>query len=290
MNIFKIMKFIPVLLLIFIMAQQETSISQYAISLEPTPVFNSPDFPFAFGGSDGKTLKLDKEDLFRELEYIALKGSIFSVIDSIDKGNFKIYKVTAYGYDYDSVLYIDNRFVSLTDALPSVQEKKLPPKKEIIKFLDKAVGSRYIWGGNYIFGIDKLLKYYPPSEKITDDEKCIWTFKGCDCSGLMYEATNGYTERNTSKLIYYGEPVQIEGLAADEIKAKLKPLDMIVWKGHVIYVYDENTAIQSALSKGGVVKTDLLETINHLLKTRTAVNNYDNSGGERFVVRRWYTE
>ncbi len=106
----------------------------------------------------------------------------------------------------------------------------------------------------------------------------------------MYEATNGYTERNTSKLIYEGEPVLIEGLSAEEIANILKPLDMIVWKGHVIYVYDEITAIQSALSKGGVVKTDLIETLKHLMETRRPVNNYDAATGERFVVRRWFKE
>jgi len=106
----------------------------------------------------------------------------------------------------------------------------------------------------------------------------------------MYEATNGFTPRNTSKLVEYGEPVDIAGLSAEEIAAKLKPFDMMVWNGHVIYVYDENTAIQSSLSKGGVVKTDLIGTLHGLLKTRKAVNNYNDSGKARFVVRHWYNQ
>jgi hypothetical protein len=104
----------------------------------------------------------------------------------------------------------------------------------------------------------------------------------------MFEATNGYTPRNTSKLVNYGNAVEIEGLSAEEIAAKLMPLDMMVWNGHVIYVYDENTAIQSSLSKGGVVKTDLITTIKDLMGSRTPVNNYDSSAGERFVIRRWF--
>jgi hypothetical protein len=65
---------------------------------------------------------------------------------------------------------------------------------------------------------------------------------------------------------------------------------MIIWNGHVIYVYDNNTAIQSSLSHGGVVKTDLKETIAELMKTRKPVNDYNSARGKRFVVRRWYSE
>ena len=262
----------------------------YAVANEPTPVFNSPGYPEDFGGTDGKTIKLDKEGLFRDLEYIALKGTIFSIKSIIDKGNYKILNVTADDYNYNAELYIDGRFVTLLESKPPAVIKKLPSKKNIYAFLDKAVGSKYIWGGNCIAGIDKMLKYYPPQGNISDYEKDIWTFHGCDCSGLMYEATNGYTERNTWKLIYFGTPVPIEGLTAEQIVQILKPLDMMVWNGHVIYVYDNKTAIQSALSKGGVVKTDLLETIENLMKKRRPVNEYDDSPGEKFVVRRWFNE
>ena len=268
----------------------KTTFSQYAIANEPTPVFNTPDFPSAFGGEDGKSLPLDNEGLFRELEYVAFEGTIFAIKQTIDNGNYKIFNVTSDSYDYDTTLYIDSRFVTLSALLPSTREKKCPPEKDIISFLDKAVGSKYIWGGNYIPGIKKMLKLYLPSGPLSEDIKDIWRFKGCDCSGLMYEATNGFTERNTSRLINYGDPVSIAGLSPSEIKSKLKPLDMMVWKGHVIYVYDENTAIQSALSKGGVVKTDLLETIEQIMKKRKPVNDYDNTSGERFVVRRWFIE
>ena len=133
-----------------------------------------------------------------------------------------------------------------------------------------------------------MLEYYKPSGEISEDTKYLWSLKGCDCSGLMYEATNGFTERNTSKLLYSGKGLEIKGLTAEEITAKLKPLDMIVWDGHVIYVYDEETAIQSSLSKGGVVKTDLLETIREVMKKRKPVNEFSEHGKKKFVVRRWY--
>lgn len=262
--------------------------SIYAVAPDPTPVLNIPDFESVFGGSDGVSLKKDNEGLIREVEYIALEGTVFEVLDEIDKDEHKILHVKTDYYDYGNELYIDSRFLNIQNSKPDSPVKKLPSKKEICSFLDKAVGSKYIWGGNCIEGINKLLEFYPPKEKLDDNTKPEWILKGCDCSGLMYEATNGFTERNTSKLINDGEPVFIEGLTAEEIAGKLKQLDMIVWKGHAIYVYDEITAIQSALSKGGVVKTDLIETLRHLMETRKPVNDYDTGSEKRFVVRRWF--
>lgn len=274
--------------LIISLMQSSNGQNKYARCLLATPVLNTGDFESVFGGMDGKTVRTDKEGLIRDLEFTAFKGTVFEILEEIDKGDHKIYKVRTDNYDYNSNLYIDSRFVNISNEKPVINAAKLPSKDEIYDFLDKAIGSKYCWGGNYIKGIDKMLTYYKPSGIITQDIKDLWTLKGCDCSGLMYEATNGYTERNTSKLINYGQPVNIEGLTSEEIMAKLEPLDMIVWNGHVIYVYDKQTAIQSSLSQGGVVKTDLLETIESIMKTRKPVNDYDSSSGERFVVRRWY--
>lgn len=262
----------------------------WAVAKEPCPVLNSPDFPGVFGGADGRTIKTDGEGLIREMEFIALPGTVFELIGEYDYGDHKIYNCKCEEYEYGSLLFIDSRFVELKSDKPKPREKKLPSREEIYKFLDNAVGEKYCWGGDYIGGIDKLLTYYSPKGEITDDLKYKWTLRGCDCSGLMYQATNGYTERNTSKLINYGEGVEIEGLSAEEIAAKVKPLDMMVWNGHVIYAYDEKKSIQSGLSRGGVVKLDLLETIQHIMSSRKPVNDYNSSGGNRFVVRRWFTD
>lgn len=286
------MKILVILHIIFTMISANTLVSQprYAVTESAAPVLNSPDFESVFGGYDGVSVKTDEQGLIREIEYVAFKGTVFEIIEQLNKGDHKIYRVRSDDYKYDSELYIDSRFVNVVTEKPLVELKKLPSRKKIYSFLDRTVGSKYIWGGNYIAGISKMLEYYTPTGKIDTETKMLWTLKGCDCSGLMYEATNGYTERNTSKLVYEGESVLIEGLNAEEIADKLQPLDMIVWKGHVIYVYDEITAIQSALSKGGVVKTDLIETLKHLTETRTPVNDYDAGSGKRFVVRRWYEQ
>lgn len=274
------------------MISLKSAISQprYAVTETAAPILNSPDFESVFGGSNGFTVKTDGQGLIREIEYIAFKSTVFEILEEIDKGEHKIYHVKTDDYKYSSELYIDSRFVKIVYDKPEAKPKRLPSKKEIFSFLDRAVGSKYIWGGNYIEGISKMIEYYVPTRPIDTETKMLWGLKGCDCSGLMYEATNGFTERNTSRLVYEGETVMIEGLTAEEIADKLKPLDMIVWIGHVIYVYDEITAIQSALSRGGVVKTDLIETLKHLMETRTPVNDYDAGSGERFVVKRWFTQ
>jgi hypothetical protein len=282
------MKILYILIFIAMISKINQVQSQYAVVESPTPVLNSPDFKYVFGGKDGSSIPTDKEGLIREIEYIAFPGTVFEILNVIDNAGNKILHVKCETYKYGTELYIDSRFVNILSDKPDVVKSVLPLKKEIYSFLDRAVGSKYIWGGNYIAGISKLLDYYKPSSELDNDMKILWTLKGCDCSGLMYEATNGYTERNTSKLIDYGSPVNIAGMSAEEIFNTVKPLDMMVWKGHVIYVYDEITAIQSSLSMGGVVKTDLLKTIERIMETRKPVNDYESSTGERFVIRRWY--
>lgn len=284
------MKFlITIITLVMSVLQTPAQDFYYAVAQEPVPILNSPDFQAVFGGSDGMTVKTDKDGLIREIEFIALPGTVFDLIGEYDHGSYKIFKVDCREYQYNTELYLDSRFVELKKNRPEERKISLPSIGAIYKSLDKAVGSKYCWGGNYNNGVKKLIDLYRPKDtNITDELKNEWTLTGCDCSGLMYEATSGYTPRNTTKLVDYGEAVEIEGLSAEEISPKLKALDMIVWNGHVIYVYDEKTTIQSSLSKGGVVKLDLLETLKDVISKRKPVNDYNNSKGSRFVIRRWY--
>lgn len=283
---------ITILVILFLMTtlRSVTQDFYYAVAKEPTPVLNTPDFSAVFGGSNGMTIKTDNQGLIREMEFIALPGTVFELMGEFDHGSYKIFKVETKEYEYNTDLYIDSRFVELKKDRPGERFISVPTKEEIYKKLDKWVGNRYCWGGNYNDGIAKLVEFYKPSGDISTELKNEWMLTGCDCSGLMYEATNGYIPRNTSKLVSYGEGVEIAGLNAEEIAGKLKPLDMIVWSGHVIYVYDENTSIQSSLSQGGVIKQDLVSTISGLLSNRKAVNDYAGSSGSRFVVRRWFND
>jgi hypothetical protein len=102
----------------------------------------------------------------------------------------------------------------------------------------------------------------------------------------LYQATNGCTPRNTSSLASFGNPVNIEGKNADEILALLKPLDLIVLKGHVVIVYDSNYTIESSPIIG-VHKTEIKSRIEKLMTHLQPANDFSKSN-KIFVVRRWY--
>lgn len=264
------------------------TVPTYAVANEFTPVLNTSDFEYVFGGKNGASVPLDNRGLIKEMEYIAFPNTVFSIVNSIDKGDHSIFEITTEDYPYTSTpLYIDSRFVTVLNEKPAERLKKLPSKEEILKNMGSLEGYPYMWGGNYGDGIDKLLDLYAPKKSISEDVKSTWKLRGVDCSGLLYQSTNGFTPRNTSSLIKYGSPVDIEGKSASEIVSLLQPLDLITWSGHVIIVYDENTTIESAGGKG-VIKSDLKHRIRSVLSERKPVNDWASTEGKRFVVRRWY--
>ncbi len=280
----------------------KTNPALYAIAELPTPVLNTPEFSSVFGNKDGKTLHLDGSGLMREVEFIALPKTVFKIENIINKRNTTIYKITTDDYPYPTPkgYFIDKRFVKTVDYKPPNRLKRLPVKKVIINKLLSSKGSNYIWGGNYKAGIAQMLSFYPPSPTIDTELKDRWMLKGVDCSGLLYEATNGYTPRNTSSLLSFGEPVKIADLSANQIMQKVKPLDIIVWKGHVIIILDRERTIESRLdydkkrqgNQGGVRIRDLKEALIETLRTKIPVNNYVDEvkeGRKKFVVRRWFS-
>jgi cell wall-associated NlpC family hydrolase len=68
----------------------------------------------------------------------------------------------------------------------------------------------YIWGGNSPIGSLRMLDLYPTNQAIDDLTRAKWTMAGFDCSGLLFWATDGYTPRNTSKLMMFGTGLDIE--------------------------------------------------------------------------------
>lgn len=274
---------------------------RYAVAEIPTPGLNTPNFSDVFGGKDGSTLHLDKSGLIRKLEFIAIPTTVFQIKKVITIGNHTIYQVTTEDYPYPTKkgYFIDSRFVKTVNTMPTPRQRELPDKHDIINLLIAAEGTPYLWGGNYRTGIPQMLSFYPPRQPISQGEKSTWMLKGLDCSGLLYEATNGVTPRNTSSLVTFGDPVSIAHLNANQIIHKLKPLDILVWEGHVIIVIDRRQAIESRLdydsklegNQGGVRIRLLKEVLNEILKERLPVDDYFADGKEgkkRFVVRRWY--
>lgn len=270
----------------------------YAVALRPCPVLNTADFAGVFGCRDGKTLRTDPQGQLRALEFIALPGTVFILREMRRDGAATIYRVTTDAYPYPSTTgyFIDSRFVRLAASPPPARQARLPAAAEIIERLLAAQGSRYVWGGNVRQGVPELLEYYPPDAPLSADATRRWILQGVDCSGLLYEATDGFTPRNTSTLLAYGQGVPAAGLTAAQLRQRLQPLDLLVWKGHVIIVLDRDRAIESRLDYGpgvaqhdGVLVRPLAEVLAEIMRGRVPADRYeDRPGVKTFVVRRWY--
>jgi cell wall-associated NlpC family hydrolase len=272
---------------------------RFAVALYPTPVLNTPDFRSVFGGKDGNTLATDSCGQIRALEFIALPGTPFRIEAVLDGTEFPVYRVRTDDYPYPSRTgyYIDSRFVNTSETPVQPRPRKLPSRNTILARLSSAVGTAYVWGSNRRDGVTETMAFFPPPsgyrlETLTRDR---WTLRGLDCSGLLYEATDGYTPRNTSSLVDYGVPVPIAGQDEDGIAGRMRPLDLIVWKGHVMIVYDRNRIIESRLDcggkNGGVAFRGLRETLRELLQSRSPLDSWTDgkvNGKKGFVIRRWY--
>lgn len=271
---------------------------RFAVALVPTPVLHTPDFPAVFGGRDGKRLGTDSCGQIRDMEFIALPGTPFRIEGAVARGGTVVYRVATDDYPYpaDKGYFIDSRFVRTTNIPPPPRPRRLPPRQQVLDNLLAARGSRYVWGGNVRAGVPQLLSFYPPAIGLRAENLQRWELRGVDCSGLLYEATGGYTPRNTSALVDYGTPVPIAGLSTAEIIRRLEPLDLITWRGHVMIVLDRELLIESRLDcsgrHDGVRTRPLREALDELRATRVPVNDWQEAaarGVKGFVIRRWYT-
>lgn len=270
--------------------------AEYAVAVTPAPVLNTPDFALVFGGASGQDMKTDRCGQVRELEYIALPGTVFTVLKKLRSGTADIYQVATDDYPVPQhiSLYVDRRFLKLEGVLPEPRRAALPSRQKIVASLRKEVGKSYVWGGNVPDGVPELAAWFYRTAGSNSGRHIL---SGLDCSGLLYHATGGWTPRNTSRLITYGTGVAIAGKNPADIAALLQPLDLIVWNGHVVMVLDRETVIESRLScdnpaRGDVVLTPLTQRIAEVMRTRRPVNAWP--GGKKqqdiFVVRRWYPE
>ncbi|GFO69449.1 hypothetical protein GMLC_30280 [Geomonas limicola] len=246
----------------------------------PTPVLNTPAFAASF--SHGR---LDPCLGERPIEFVALPGTLFTVQGASEDHGVTIYRVTTRDYPYPSKTgyFVDSRFVRAAEISTPERVAQLPGLTEIQQGLLASLGKTYVWGGNVREGVDLLGKLYPEGDRLA----------GVDCSGLLYQATDGFTPRNTSALIGYGAALSVAGLSAREIARKLEPLDLIVWKGHVMIVLDNDSIIQSTMGcpgVGGVSISPIGEALEKLMKNRKPRDSYPqgSAGSKTFVVRRWF--
>jgi hypothetical protein len=256
----------------------------YALTQCPTPVFNTPDLISCYGGADGMSLPIDEQQLMRSVETVLFPKSRVELLEQCSAS--PIWLIRTEEYPYEGKLYLDERFVKRVPKAKSIRAIALPSKKTILGKLNALEGARYIWGGNFPEGISLLHQLYPskkPLEKLDPLVSDTWTLKGFDCSGLLYYVTNGWTPRNTSSLVEFGDAVRIEGLTAEQIQGQLQPLDLIAWKGHVVICLDQCTSIESR-APIGVVKMDLLVRLNQIIQERKPVNAWKDE--PCFVIRR----
>jgi cell wall-associated NlpC family hydrolase len=267
----------------------------FAVAATHTPVLNSPDFTSVFGGSDGKTLQTDNCGQLRSLEFVALPGTVFRIEEELLISGRKIFRVTTDEYPYPSKTgyFVDAGVLKVSGAKPPERRKILPSAEEILSALKKRVGTGYVWGGNVAAGVPEMTSWYPPfgSSSLRSADRKLWQLAGVDCSGLLYEATGGFTPRNTSALLSFGTPVRIAGKSRKEIGSLLQPLDLIVWPGHVMIVIDGDSIIESRLvchepDKGVRIST-AADALGEIMKKRKPADAIKN-GGKEFVVRRWY--
>jgi hypothetical protein len=270
--------------------------ASYGVARSPAPVLNTAAFSSVFGGTDGKTLKTDRCGQVRELEFIALPGTVFDILGESRDGAETVFRVETddYPVPVGARLYVDSRFIELRKDKPVPRARRLPPATEIVSALKAFIGSPYVWGGNLQGGVPELIKmFYGNGVPVAAWSQL--TLAGLDCSGLLYQASGGWTPRNTAQLVSYGRPVQVAGKPAEAIAGLLEPLDLIVWSGHVIIVLDRETAIESRLEcgkrgNGGVMTRALSKRLAEIMRTRRPVDTWPAAGKQRdvFVVRRWF--
>jgi len=273
----------------------------YALSILPTPVLNTTEASSILGRQTAQPGDQHDTGLLRELEFIALPGTVFTIEAVIRRDEETVYRVTTADYPYPSAggYYIDSRFVRASVEKPPGREKRLPHKNAIIAFLISSEGSPYLWGGNVREGIPQMLSFYPPPAALTQEERNRRMLQGLDCSGLLYQATGGWTPRNTCELVTFGEAVPIADAPLSQIIQAVEPLDIIVWPGHVIIVLDRDRVIESrpdydktrAGNQGGVRIRTVGEVLTEILKDRIPVTSYtvkEIPEQKQFVIRRWY--
>jgi len=248
----------------------------YAVASAPTPVYNSPQ-----AAASNTPPPTDRCGQVRQLEWIAFAGTPFTVVAETILNRQSVLEVTSPSYRPPPGVHL---FVAASGlkrraSLPPLPTPAPLSAEELLQRLRSAIGLPYVWGGNLRQGIPFGQMRF---------------FVGLDCSGLLYEATDGATPRNTADLVSYGQAVPVAGLTLDQLLNRLEPLDLIVWKGHVVIVADKGQAIESLLvcdqvGNGGVRLTPLRQRLREIMTTRQGVDSWPKQHGTQqlFVVRRW---
>jgi len=242
------------------------------------PVFNITEI-YKFLKQLPDDLKTDKRGLLPEIAFIAPPGTNYLLVEKIHDDKYEIVKIR--NLASDNIYYIDSRFTSQSHKTNKVSS--VLTEDDIIINLKAMVGYPYEYGGETATGIYKLAEMYEISEL---DIKLKPT--GLDCSGLIYQATNGLTPRTSTEMIKFGEGLDIEGKDLSEILQLIKPLDIIGYPGHVFIVIDNDNVIEASRKYGVIVQT-AEKRLKSLMKNRKPVNDASEKDKNKiFAIRRWF--
>ena len=248
--------------------------STYALAKYPTPILNDIKPPFFY------PLPYDEKKRLFSIENIAFPGTKFAILKTFGA----VVQVETAEYPSLQPLYVDHRF--LQPCHPTTPERRiyLPPLESVLISMERLKGHRYFWGGNWYQGIPELLELYPPQSPLDLESHLDWTCTGVDCSGILYEATHGWTPRNTSGLCKLGTLIASHADSFESISSKVERGDMIVWPGkpgqagHVIFILSPHLVLESRIVKG-VMETPLKERLEECWSKK-----------QPFTIRRWHPD
>lgn len=236
------------------------------------PIFHDKNIFYHF---NSHKLPLDDQGLYRPLEMVLLPDQGFELGQTYKEG------ISEIKLDHQKKYYT---FTKMLDLPTQILKKPVNPS-QIIERLITFKGCPYIWGGNWIASEEELLfiekRCSEYSENFIKNIKHL--LSGVDCSGLLYAATLATVPRNTGDLVNFGRFIPIDGADNTRICDQVRPLDLLVWKGHVLIFLDQKTLIESRKDFGCIV-VDARTRLDEIRQTRIPSSVL---GDNRFYIKRW---
>ena len=284
--------------------ESEENFQWYASTILPTPLYwlnkDNVDINRIMWWKWTTWLLLDSYNTIDQLAIVLPVGTAVTLIDKVESWDFTYYEARTRDFDAwygkDTAYFLDSRFVEKQDEKPDELIHELPDKNTIYKNLLSAVDTQYIWWGSYYQWIPEINELYPtPSDvQLSTWEQQYKILQWTDCSWLLWQATNGYTPRNTRWLLTFWQSVPISWNSVSQIIEKVQPLDLIVWAWHVIIILSDEYVIESLWKENyewgaEIVKLD--ERLEDIFTRRQPVDEWNESElpeKEKFVIRRWF--
>ena len=230
-------------------------LKRYAVSVSPTVMYNAANIFAPYDVSDGVLESRDEDGLVTQVQAQAVPGTGWEIVGEETVSGMRVYnaKNLEFWQAPDTQYFIDARAVELTDDKPPLRDVLIPGADDLqrklleVHNLNSQDKIHYVWGGNTLEGIPAHKEWYGSGvdlDSLSDRDKKQFLIQGLDCSGLLYHITNGAAPRACYWLKNFGDSVPIQGKSAKSITETLRPLDMILFQGHVALVMDKDSTIE----------------------------------------------